>query len=133
MRIPNPSEIKKITLQKIRFGVSQYVSESMLREFVVDVYTDIQNKTIQTVIKWFIPGRLASTDQETKKYVKTWASWQDAFKDRWFPEFLKRRYPVKRVTSPVIIIHKHYHMCPHLDYPQPRKHLEFLTTLKEEY
>ncbi len=60
------------------------------------------------------------------------SDWKESFKERWFPEFLKKSYPVKYTRVPTLI--HHYHMCPHAPSPWNNgKHIEFLTTFDKDY
>lgn len=55
------------------------------------------------------------------------ADWWEAFRERWFPVWWLRRWPVKRKG---VAVHKEtWRVCPHLNcgtVPQQRRHLEFL-------
>jgi hypothetical protein len=52
--------------------------------------------------------------------------WWEAFKERWFPRFLLRRYPVQYV---VIDIYQPIYgpVCPHLEVPDEQMHLEWIS------
>jgi len=53
------------------------------------------------------------------------ADWWQAFKDRWFPKWLLRKYPVQ---CREIIIHKKIYraVCPHVHADPPATHLRWL-------
>jgi hypothetical protein len=80
-----------------------------------------------TQLSWWVLGREVMKETvATTKYPK---SWWDAVKERFYPKFLKVRFPVKYVTIDTVI--KHFHVCPHLEYPDSKGmyvHLTFLQT-----
>lgn len=74
----------------------------------------------------------APTHVDNGEITRVPATWWDAFKERWFPAWLERRFPVQRRT--IVTAQRHFHLCPHHqpklpDNPYPmelRPHLDFL-------
>lgn len=59
------------------------------------------------------------------------ADWRQAFKERWFPAWLLRRFPVKYAEKTVR--RRVTKVCPHLDVPQEDPaHIEYLIQRKED-
>lgn len=70
-----------------------------------------------------------------RRWPKDW--WQ-AFKERWFPSWALKRWPVEYEEIDIDEIVA-YAVCPHVDIPKPGKHLEWLRrqadapVVKEEF
>ena len=64
-------------------------------------------------------------EQRIKRYAKWPKTWWDAFKDRWFPVWAKKRWPVEwselRVDEPV-----YQAVCPHFDSDPRDVHIQWL-------
>ncbi len=60
------------------------------------------------------------------KYFRWPENWWEAFKERWFPDFLLLRYPVKYHNETVESSHHHTKMCPHVGLGNERDHIDWL-------
>lgn len=96
-----PVDLKEVVLQKIRFGIN-LVENCYPQDLKYDVERDIMRNRIIHLITWNLLGK----DIETRKYPSTW--W-NAFKNRWYPRFLKKRFPVEWDEF------KLYNICPHIN------------------
>jgi hypothetical protein len=87
---PDTLNTKEITLEKIKIAIVERVSNRLLNAIVECSEADsfIAN-SIDMRLQGYIWGETGKT--ETIKYP---ATWRDAFKERWFPKWLARRYPV---------------------------------------
>lgn len=114
-------EISRINLEKMQFEISKYIPESILGEARIDISETIKNE-MKAEIRFFLYGKEIKREiEETYSYPRDW--WQ-AFKERWYPGFLKKQFPVKYRKVDKII--RHFHICPHLNIASKEKHLEFL-------
>jgi len=91
---------KKIILKKLQFGLRDYMSQLLLNEIKVEELEDIINYRAEAIvheIRGWVYSRKVHEDSHTEcigtiKYPK---DWKEAFKERWFPKWLKHFYPVK--------------------------------------
>ena len=97
--------VNELVLQKIKFAIT-LIENCYPQDLRYDTEKDIMRDRIIHAISWNLLGK----DIETRKYPSTW--W-DAFKDRWFPKFLKKRFPVNWEEF------KLYNICPHINHAWP--------------
>lgn len=90
MKIDTPLNVQEVTLEKIKVAIMQRVSNQLL-DAVVDIneVESFVHNAVDLRLQGYIWGETGKT--ETIKYP---ATWRDAFKERWFPKWLLRRYPV---------------------------------------
>ena len=69
----------------LRKALDRYLVEPEVRAYVLDVF----QQSIMVEVEGFIWGQKLGT-----KTIKHPLDWWQAFKERWFPEWLKRKYPV---------------------------------------
>ncbi len=94
--------LNEVILEKIRFGLSTYAPNVFPQDLDYEKYRDIRlQHTIET-LSWSLLGKRI----EKIKYPSTW--W-DAFKDRWYPKFLKKRFPINWEHFRL------YNICPHIN------------------
>jgi len=87
--------IREIELEKIKVGLEQSVSQYLLDVSVdIDILSARFTNQVVFHIKGFLWGEKLPT--KTIRYPSDW--WQ-AFKARWFPEWLLKRYPAKYTTQ----------------------------------
>lgn len=115
--------MKEVVLEKIKFLISAYVSDSVKDDLIYDEFYEAVYQRMIYNLKVFLWGREVSKSVE--ETVNVPVSWWDAFKEEHFPKFLKKRFPVKWRTINVVV--KHYHVCPHLNYKTNRPHITFLS------
>ena len=82
----HPTEF--VELEKVRYAVRQSFDKSFLREIVVHDQVDQLADTIVFHLEGSILGDCQPCAPEEVP-----VDWWDAFKSRWFPGWLKRRYP----------------------------------------
>jgi hypothetical protein len=82
----------QVDLTVVNFGIRRAIAESMLLSGAsVDVVVRREAGIILAMVKARILAE--EVDSRTVIYPKDW--WE-AFKERWFPVWLQRRYPVKK-------------------------------------
>ena len=104
--IPN---IETIALERMQHAVQAHLSQEALMDSLNIVsYIDIISKDLCMSMRYSLLGR--SMDE-----IKYPTDWKQAFKERWFPKWLLKKYPVKyRIINvkeyyPKIAIPKHEH------------------------
>jgi hypothetical protein len=120
--------VPEATYTKERFVVLEYLSDAIVAE-LAEEFGEPATVTISDHGNWFVDQvvmRVVQSiftreiDEFTVEYPADW--WQ-AFKDRWFPEWAKKRWPVeKRVT--VITARE---MLPKMASPDGRLNLDIHT------
>lgn len=82
---------KNVDLTVVKMGLTRAISESLL---LSGASVDVHVKREAGIILAIIQARILAETVDEKKVVYP-ADWWEAFKDRWFPAWLKNRYPVK--------------------------------------
>jgi len=128
---PNPV-VERLILERIKFEYANEIPPDVLTNLTVEQIVNLETKAVRTFFRTFIPGR--EVRKETVKSVIVYPSWWQHFKKTYFPEFLKRFFPVRVHREPVVI--KHYHLCPHtgleMDIRQKEMCIDFLRGLEPE-
>lgn len=85
---------KNVRFDKKKLRLEQYVDLLELRSsrFYDDQFLDEANRRLRKSLTLGFWETMATRIKVDTTYPKTW--W-DAFKDRWFPSWLKERYPVE--------------------------------------
>ncbi len=118
-------EIERIVLEKLKFGLSEHIHPVLLSKLRLSIEEDIFTKDLIARIRGFVWSKEVKKEvEETFSYP---SNWWEAVKARFFPKFLKRRYPVKYKYKDVVI--HHIHICPHVDFHtsfSQEAHINFL-------
>jgi hypothetical protein len=83
-------DLISIKLDKIKFGFKAWLTKQALNDCNVELILDQIQDRYLIEMKGFFAGEHVS--DHFISYPKDW--WQ-AFKDRWFPKWLKWKYPIK--------------------------------------
>ncbi len=87
-----PESIQQVVLNRLRYSVGRYLDLHNLREFTeARVIIDKCTKELCMSLRLNILGR----ELDQFQYSKTW--W-DAVKQRWFPNWAKKRWPVQHTV-----------------------------------
>lgn len=74
---------------------------------------------------------VARMEVERIQFKRQWpADWWQAFKERWFPKWLKDRFPVRYEVFE--IDERRYAICPHLRLDPSRPHFEWLEKQQDQ-
>ena len=121
-------EIKRFVADKIRITASEHLSRQELSSLTcngrlkISVAEDLAGSLV-CHLETYIHGM-----EDQKIYIhRQWPKdWWQAFKERWFAAWMKRRWPVeyKQIDIEERIFKS---VCPHLVTDHAQKHLEFLT------
>lgn len=114
--------VNDIVLQRIRFGLTRHenLKDCYPQELNYETFSDLRLNSMIHFLSWNLLGK----EIETRTYPSTW--W-DAFKDRWFPKFLKQRFPVNWDEF------KLYNICPHIKHEWPKNQLIHIHWLEKEH
>jgi len=86
----NTPSIKTALLEKVFFEVEQNVSEYAAAQLDIQSYVDYTGRGIATRF------RVAIFEENVGKKLFSYPEdWKQAFKERWFPKWLLKKYPVK--------------------------------------
>lgn len=116
----------RITLEKIRFGIQQMISSALMDDIQYESIEDIATQSIVKRLTFYLWGNKVNEEEhDDVVHVYPATMWEELKRDFW-PKWLVRRYPVRYSRDITHHTTKHYHVCPHLDYKDNRKHLEFM-------
>lgn len=101
--------VEKVVLEKFKYAVSHRVDEEFLLTIDVDRYADMISKGVIYQFRTQIAGQKL----EDIYYP---ANWKEAFKDRWFPKWLKKKFPVRFTYLEVKALYPQLHL-PKWEYP----------------
>lgn len=121
-------KIRRLTLEPVCWNLTQAFSGIAMNNLVTDAYWETARDIIITRFSGFFAGLADETINIERRYPADW--WQ-AFRERWFPAFWLRRWPVQYVE---ISIHqpRFKAVCPHLRVNQQGPHIEFLMRCSDE-
>lgn len=114
--------------ERIRVYVDGRLSERSVLRGKVEADAARDAATCSMILA--LESYMLAEHRDTVEVHECWpATWWDAFKDRWFPRWLRSRFPVEwrsvdvsqRIYGPV---------CPHLHVPERGKHLQW-TAMEE--
>jgi len=104
------TEISYATLEKLRIGATTRISREIARDVDVDLWQDFAfDQLVWAVTSQFAAQKIG---ESTVTYPADW--WQ-AFKDRWFPGWALKRWPVKFRTFDMTA----YQTYPEIKIPSP--------------
>lgn len=98
MELDKVVSMNEVTLQKIRFAVTQNLYPQDLQ---YDIHHDYMHDRMIHMLNWNLLGK----EIETRTYPSTW--W-DGFKAKYYPKWLKARYPPEFDTFRL------HNICPHI-------------------
>ena len=80
-----------VALGKIRFGISIAMSKEFLSDYQVNI-SEYMADMVNAQIRMSLWGR----DHQKRTLASFPADWWQAFKERWFPRWALKRWPVRR-------------------------------------
>lgn len=84
-------ETREVLLEKVRFGLQERLAANLLQadcEVVLDAFLQDIVVRVRGIV-W------AERDWARRVTIEYPSDWWEVFKKRWFPRWLRRRYPVK--------------------------------------
>ena len=118
--------IDRITLEKIKFSIQQMVGSALMEDMRYDSIDDVATKSIIRQLTFYLWGNKVN-EEEYDDAVNVYPAtmWEELKCDFW-PAWLKRKFPVRYSRDITHHTSKHYHVCPHLNHKDDRKHLDFM-------
>ena len=110
----SPYEIKQYVLEQIKFATINYVSLDFFNQFADNFkFQSCRNPTTQGIVYRFMMNVLSYKLEKIE--IKYPLNWYEAFKERWFPKWYHKKYPIK--YKQIVII-------PEVLYPQIPKFMD---------
>ena len=80
-----------ITLKRIKYAMEAYIDDGIFDviEFKVDADIKSWGERTARIFKEMMVQEISNSGIEYP------ADWKEAFKERWFPDWIKKKYPVK--------------------------------------
>ena len=118
--------VDRVTLEKIKFGIMQHISPALMDDMSLVSEVDIYTQSIIKYLSFYLFANKVN-EEEYDDIVRVYPTtmWEE-FKRDFAPQWFKKRFPVKYSRDITHHTTKHYHVCPHLNYKDDRKHLDFM-------
>lgn len=78
---------REVKLERVKFYFQQAFSENLIDYILLDWRNYFDTYVLEAVVRFF-------ADDEYSETITYPVTWWDAFKDRWFPKWLQKRFPV---------------------------------------
>lgn len=120
-------EEKAIILEKVgELSVAHHLNPTVLSvDWEKAIASEVESMLLR--ISHALYGVEERTITEEGKYEEIPATLWDGFKLSWFPQWLINIYPVQYRKFPLVVTHKHFRICPHINLPnRNRIHSDFL-------
>ncbi len=109
MEIGDMPELQRLTVEKLRLHARTWMSGEVADGLEVKIMADHLADGFAASLAGFVWQNQIYRETET---MKQYCSWWDDFKETFFPEWLKRRMPVRTYEIDTSI--KFIHTCAHL-------------------
>jgi hypothetical protein len=101
MKIDNQAGISIKILEKIKFGIKQCLSENITSNDETELFIHVGNQ-LGRALDLYLTTRLPCETIVDFQYPSTWFQ---QLKERWFPTWLKKKYPVRYSVAKVFRVH----------------------------
>lgn len=91
---------EKVLLERIRFGLNAHLSKEFAEQIHLTSYIDAFTQSVALKFQADIFGQKL----EGIQYPKNWI---EAFKERWFPHWLLKKYPVQYTVMDIHALYPH--------------------------
>jgi hypothetical protein len=116
--------IRDVTVELIKTNIKRRISREIIKDYQgsynLDVY-DLMADQIVIEFTAFMAGKVTNQIHVDVEYP---TNWWEAFKDRWFPDWMLAKWPVKYTR--ILIDEPQFAICPHLPSEQKLIHYEWL-------
>ena len=126
----NPSDyipVYDFTAEKVMLCEEQVIGEAILSDASCDQWRDEMNRR---QVRRLVSYVLAMPKERIRvSEHRSWpADWWQAFRERWFPVWWLKRWPVRYERLDIEVDEQKYGpVCPHVRVQSNRAHFEFLT------
>lgn len=118
-------ELGRLTLERLEIGARFQIQRAFFKTMELEEVADIASNSLRLELRGYLWSNTIHRETERTAVPSTW--W-DFFKQSCFPDWLKRRMPVR--TREITTETKFIHVCPHLEIAsrnEERMHFEWLT------
>ena len=116
------SGYEKLACELVEYQARVHLSGEAMLLRNLEVRSHFDRMTQSLVLE--LRSMAASRERVETEEMKLPDGWWEAFKERWFPGWALKRWPVK--WKRFVVTTRVYHCCPHLDVRANGPHLEFL-------
>ena len=97
----------EVELEKLKFAIQQRLTGEFMAKVDISIYSEFLADEIYLRVKGFVWAEAENVQHQEIKYPCDW--WQ-AFKEKWFPVWILRHYPVtyKKVVIDVKAIYPEF-------------------------
>ena len=118
--VENIELIERVVLEKLRFGLRENIHPDLLDKLMLKIEKDFLTQEWIAKIRGFVWSK-----EDVVETIKFPSDWWQAVKERFFPLFLRKKFPVKHK----FVVVKTVRTCPHIDFPKDsyKSHIQFLS------
>lgn len=117
-------DVKRVIIERLKHHKQISIPISMLSSMEVDAYIDCAYQNIILSLEWFVNAKRDTKTTTTKKKIPK--TWFDHWKLEKAPKWFIKLSPINYDEITVITVHEVTKMCPHMEVPDKRQHVEFL-------
>lgn len=110
---PESLIMQQLTLKPMLFSTHQLIGDFMKMSIKREQIEDIVNHHHMDQLRAFVLGR--KVEEIPKEWFEYPRDWWHAFKQRFFPKWLLKRYPIEMKKKVVKL--EVFHLCPHVNIP----------------
>lgn len=121
----NHQEVKTFEAEVAQLYATKVYPEATLRQMKINAQWWAED-LVEEIVFTFRTQALTDRNDHVDIDLKWPKDWWQAFKERWAPKFIKRRWPVQYEEYSY---HKVFprRICPHIEVPEKETHLAWLT------
>ena len=124
MKMDEMPNLQTLTLEKLKIRGRMVMSAEAADEMTVEIVAEYMADSFVVNMSGFVWQNQIHRQTQT---MDMYSSWWDDFKDTFFPEWLKRRMPVRTYSIDHTV--EFIHTCPHLPFKSRddlRIHMEWM-------
>lgn len=125
---PLSYDVQRILLEKINYKFSKNFANCYLQDTeLIKSIDEFTNQFIVT-LKYSLYGQRSIVEEDTIEETVSYPSnWKESLKERFAPSWFLRKYPVNKITVPVLkkTINRITKVCPHIATKSNQEHLKF--------
>ena len=127
--------LKEYILHKRDYILGGIVEPSNFdRQCKIDVYADTIGQALRYNLRLHFMQYEYTEEKEdpviTADYFKYPSDWKEAFKERFFPKWLLRKFPIHYTQKPSLVkkvyVTRFIKNCPHMDTPDKEEHIRWM-------
>jgi len=119
IKLNNNAQYDELILEKVRIGLSEYISKEQILNFNIEIIGDNLTDSIIFKIRGFLMGEKLREEKRNWR-VSYPSSWWQMLKEQYFPKWLLKKYPVKYTIKKRKVTFKVYEVYPKLPIAIPK-------------